>query len=74
MNIQIKFAIIAIVIVIPLSSIAVYGTDSNQQFEKIDSSKLQVISSFDPLHEFSQIVGQEKVDATLLSSSWSRTS
>ncbi len=66
MNIQTKLAIIAIVIVVPLSSVAVYGTDSKQQFEKIDSSKLQIISSFNPLHEFSQNVGQEKVDAVLL--------
>ena len=66
MNIQIKVAIIAIAVIIPLSSIAVYGTDSNQQFTKIDSSKLQVISSFYTLHEFSQNVGQEKVDVTLL--------
>ena len=66
MNIQIKFAIIAIAIVIPLSSIAVYGTDSNQQFEKIENNKLQVISSFYPLHEFSQIIGQEKIDTVLL--------
>ncbi|MCH6585635.1 MAG: zinc ABC transporter substrate-binding protein, partial [Thaumarchaeota archaeon] len=66
MNIQIKLAIIAIAIVIPLSSIAVYGTDSNQQFTKTDSSKLQVIPSFYPLQEFSQNVGQEKVDVTLL--------
>ncbi len=65
-NIQTKLAIIAIVVVIPLSSIAVYGTNSNQQFTKIDSSKLQVISSFYTLHEFSQNVGQEKVDVTLL--------
>jgi len=63
---QIKLAIIAIAIVIPLSSIAVYGTDSNQQFTKTDSSKLQVISSFYTLHEFSQNVGQEKIDVTLL--------
>ncbi len=66
MNIQIKLAIIAIAVIIPLSSIAVYGTDSNQQFTKIDSSKLQVIPSFYPLQEFSQNVGQEKVDVTLL--------
>jgi len=65
-NIQIKFAILAIIIVIPLSSIVVYGTDSNQQFQKIESDRLQIISSFYPLHEFSQIVGQEKVDAILL--------
>ncbi len=65
-NIQIKLAIIAIAIVIPLSSIAVYGTDSNQQFTTTDSPKLQVISSFYALHEFSQNVGQEKIDVTLL--------
>ena len=66
MNIQVKLAIIAIIIVIPLSSIAVYGTNTNQQFTINDDSKLQVISSFNPLHEFSQIVGQEKVDTILL--------
>jgi len=65
-NIQVKLAIIAIIIVIPLSSIAVYGTNTNQQFTINDDSKLQVISSFNPLHEFSQIVGQEKVDTILL--------
>lgn len=59
-------AIIAIAIVIPLSSITVYGTDSNQRFTNIDNSKLQVISSFYPLHEFSQNIGKEKVDAILL--------
>ena len=66
MNIQIKLAIIAIAVVIPLSSIVVYETNSNQQFTTTDSSKLQVISSFYPLHEFSQNVGQEKVDVILL--------
>ena len=66
MNLQIKLAIIAIAVVIPLSIFAVYETNSNQQFTTTDSSKLQVISSFYPLHEFSQNVGQEKVDAILL--------
>jgi len=65
-NKQTKLAILAIAIVIPLSSIAVYGTDSNQQFTIADNSKLQVISSFYTLHEFSQNIGQEKVDVTLL--------
>ena len=66
MNIQIKLAIIAISIIIPLSSIAVYGTNSIQQFTNTNNSKLQVISSFNPLHEFSQNVGGEKVDVFLL--------
>jgi len=65
-NTQTKLAIVAIAVVIPLTSIVVYGTDSNQQFAHDDNSKLQVISSFNPLHEFSQIVGQEKVDVRLL--------
>jgi len=65
-NIQIKLAIIAICIVIPLSSIAVYGTNFEQPTTRIDSSRLQVISSFNPLYEFSQKVGQEKVDVILL--------
>ena len=59
-------AIIAIAIIIPLSSIAVYGTNSNQQFTNTDNSKLQVISSFNPLYEFSRIVGQENIDSFLL--------
>ncbi len=66
MNTQTKLAIIAILIVIPLSSIAVYGTDSKHQLEKTESDKLQVISSFYPLHEFSVNIGQDKVDAILL--------
>ncbi len=66
MNVQTKLAIVAIAIVIPLTSIAVYSTNSNQQYALIDNSKLQVISSFNPLHEFSQIVGRDKVDVRLL--------
>lgn len=66
MNLQIKLAIIAISVIIPLSSIVVYGTNSNQQFTIIDNSKLQVIASFNPLYEFSKNVGQEKVDVVLL--------
>jgi len=65
-NIQIKIAIIAIAIVIPLSSIAVYWSNSNLQFTNDDTSKLQVIASFNPIREFSQQVGKEKVNVTLL--------
>jgi len=59
-------AIIAIAIIIPLSSIAVYGTDTNQQFTNSNNSRLQVIASFNPLYEFSQNIGQEKADINLL--------
>ena len=66
MNTQTKLAIVAITIVIPLASVTVYQTNTNQQFTNNDNSKLLAISSFNPLYEFSQIVGQEKVDVTLL--------
>lgn len=65
MNTQVKLAIITIVITIPLISYAVFSSDSNQ-FKKTNTSKLQVMSSFYPLREFSQNVGKEKVDVKLL--------
>ncbi|ABX13551.1 metal ABC transporter substrate-binding protein [Nitrosopumilus maritimus] len=66
MNTQTKLAIIAIAVVIPLSSFAVYGISPNTDSIYSEKSKLQVISSFDPLHEFVQNIGQDKVDAILL--------
>ncbi len=67
MNNQVKFAIIAIIIVIPLSSFSVWASDSGFQIrETNDLNKLQAISSFYPLYEFSQQVGQDKVDVQLL--------
>jgi len=65
-NAQTKMAIVAIVVVIPLTSVVVYGTNTNQEFSNNDNFKPQAISSFNPLHEFSQIVGGEKIDVTLL--------
>ncbi|MDH3191140.1 MAG: metal ABC transporter substrate-binding protein [Nitrosopumilus sp.] len=62
---QIKLAIIAIMIVIPLSSIVIYTTDSKIQQENT-KTKLYVMTSFYPLHEFAQKVGQDKVDVILL--------
>jgi zinc transport system substrate-binding protein len=65
-NTQTKLAIVAIAIVIPLTAVTVYQTNTNQQFTNNDNSKLLAISSFNPLHEFSQIVGGEKIDVILL--------
>ena len=66
MNTQIKLAIIAIVIVIPLSSFAVSQTNSSSQFSSNDDTKLQVITSANFLYEFSQNIGNEMIDVTLL--------
>ena len=62
---QAKLAIIAILIVIPLGSFAVYATDSKIQ-QSNTNSKLLVMSSFYPLYEFAKTVGQEHADVILL--------
>jgi len=67
MNNQVKIAIIAIVIVIPLSSYSVWASDSKLQFGEVNGfTKLQVISSFYPLYDFAQQVGQDKVNVQML--------
>jgi len=67
MDRQIKFAIIAICIMIPFSSFVVYqsGQIPQQPISK-SNSKLVTISSFYPLYEFAKKVGQEKIDLILL--------
>ena len=66
MNSQIKLALIAIVIVIPLSSFAVTQPSFNSEISTTENSKLQVITSATFLSEFSQNVGKEMIDVTLL--------
>ena len=67
MNNQVKIAIIAIIIFVPLTSYSVWASNSNLQFQETNEiKKLQVISSFYPLYEFAQHVGQDKVDVQLL--------
>jgi zinc transport system substrate-binding protein len=66
-NNHVKFAIIAIIIVIPLSSFSVWASDSSLQFrETTGVTKLQAIASFYPLYEFAQQVGQDKINVQLL--------
>jgi len=65
-NIQIKLAIIAIGVIIPLACLAVFQTNSNSQFSSNDDIKLQVITSANFLYEFSQNIGNEMIDVTLL--------
>ena len=66
MNIQIKLAIIAIVVVTALASLAVSQPNLNSEITTTDDSKLQIVTSAGFLHEFSQNIGKEKIDATLL--------
>ncbi len=66
MNTQIKLAIIAIGIIIPLTSVVISQTSSHIQYTVFENSKFHVVSSSNFLHEFSQIIGKEKIDSTLL--------
>ena len=65
-NNQTKLAIIAIVVVITLASLAVSQVNFDSEVSTTDNSKLQIITSAGFLHEFSQNIGKEKIDATLL--------
>ena len=66
MNTQVKLAIIAIVIIIPLSSYAVWATDSSRLIKSNSNIQLQVITSFYPIYEFSKQVAQDKAEIILL--------
>jgi len=66
MNMQTKLAIIAIVVVITLASLAVSQINFNSDFSTTDNSKFQVVASAGFLHEFAQNIGKEKIDSTLL--------
>ena len=66
MNTQIKLAIIAIAIAIPLASLAITQTNSPSNNSTNENSKLQVVASATFLYEFSQNIGKEMIDVTLL--------
>ena len=66
MNTQIKLAIIAIAIVIPLASLAITQPNLSSEISTTENSKLQVVTSANFLYEFSQNIGKEMIDVTLL--------
>ena len=66
MNNQIKLAIITIIIVIPLASLAITQPNLSSEIPTTDNSKLQVVTSANFLYEFSQNIGKEMIDVTLL--------
>ena len=66
MNTQVKLAIIAIAIVIPLTSFAVTQPSFTSEISTSDNSKLQVVTSANFLYEFTQNIGNEMIDVDLL--------
>ena len=66
MNTQVKLAIIAIIIVIPLTSFAVTQPSFTSEISTSGNSKLQVVTSANFLYEFTQNIGNEMIDVDLL--------
>ncbi|MFB5597896.1 MAG: metal ABC transporter substrate-binding protein [Nitrosopumilaceae archaeon] len=68
MDKQVKIAIIAISIIIPISAILIWN--SNQSISSsitlTNEQKITVVASFYPLYEFTKQVGKEKVDVSTL--------
>jgi len=66
-NNQVRIAIFAIIVVIPITSFSVWATDSSLQFTKEENfTEIHAIASFYPLYEFARQVGHDKVDVQLL--------
>lgn len=66
MNKQTKAAILAIAVIIPISSVYVLNSDQSFVLASADSAEISVIASFYPLYEFTKQVGQDKVNVSML--------
>jgi len=66
MNRQTNFAILAIVVILPISGLFVWNTDQSLVSASSNTAELSVIASFYPLYEFTKQIGQDKVKVSLL--------
>ncbi|MFQ5572659.1 MAG: metal ABC transporter solute-binding protein, Zn/Mn family [Nitrosopumilaceae archaeon] len=66
MDKQTKTAILAIAVIIPISSLYVWNSDQSFVSATSDSTEISVIVSFYPLYEFTKQVGQDKVNVSML--------
>lgn len=66
MDIQTKGAILAIAVIIPISSLFVWNSDQAFVSATSDSTEISVIASFYPLYEFTKQVGQDNIKISLL--------
>lgn len=67
MNTQTKYAIIAIIIVIPLASYYVWQGDPTKDNQvSTTKEKLVIVTSFYPMYEFTKEIGGDKVSVSLL--------
>lgn len=65
---QTKAAIIVIMIIIPLSIIAIWNSARFQEFTNstVENQKIVALASFYPLYEFTKEVAKDKVDVSIL--------
>lgn len=62
-----RAAIIAISIIIPLSSIAIWNSGHSLEFpDTIKNQKIVALASFFPLYDFTKEVGKDRVDVSLI--------
>ncbi len=66
MDNQTKAAILAIAVIIPISSVYVWNSDQSFVSASSGTAELSAIVSFYPLYEFTKQVGQDKVSVSLL--------
>jgi len=67
MNKQTKYAIIAIVVVIPLASYYVWQDEPIDSLQTLaDTEQITVLASFYPMYEFTKEIGKDKVSVSLL--------
>ncbi len=66
MDNQTKTALLAIAVIIPISSFYVWNSDQSFVSASSDTTEISIIASFYPLYEFSKEIGQDKVSVSLL--------
>jgi len=66
MDNQTKAAILAIAVIIPISSAYVWNSDQSFVLASSGTAELSAIVSFYPLYEFTKQVGQDRVNVSLL--------
>jgi zinc transport system substrate-binding protein len=63
-----RAAIVAIALIIPLSTIAIWNSSQSLEFPEtsVENQKIVALASFYPLYEFTKEVGKDKVDVSLI--------
>ena len=66
MNNDTRAAILAILIIIPLSAFVLWFSEPNNVTGFAEKRQLKVLASFYPLYEFTKIIGGEKIDVSTI--------